>query len=106
MNISTRTRIFGATATLGTLLALTACGTETVSETDPGTQPVTTSRIYPPTKVPVWTPGPNPGVTSADAAERRAAADKARRERADMLRWARGTYQESNLKHAAHPSQP
>jgi len=106
MNISTRTRIFGATATLGTLLALTACGTETVVETDPGTQPITQSRPYPPTKLPVWTPGSKPGVLSADAAERRAAADKARKERADMLRWARGTHQESNLKHAGHPGQP
>jgi hypothetical protein len=106
MNISTRTRIFGATAALGTLLALTACGTETVADTDAGTQPVTQSRVYPPTKVPVWTPEPKPGVLSADAAERRAAADKARKERADMLRWARGTQQENNLKHAGHPGQP
>ena len=106
MNISTRTRIFGATATLGTLLALTACGTETVVETGPGTQPVTQSRVYPPLALPVWTPAPKPGVSSADAAERRAAADKARRDRADTLRWARGTQQENKLKHAGHPGQP
>jgi hypothetical protein len=108
MNISTRTRIFGATAALGTLLALTACGTETVADTGAGTQPVTQSRVYPPINVPVWTPGPNPspGVLSADAAERRAAADKARRDRADTLRWARGTQQENKLKHAGHPGQP
>ncbi len=105
MNISTRTRILGATATLGTLLALTACGTETVTETDPGTQPASQSRVYPPMEVPVWTPGSKPGVSSADAAERRAAADKARRDRADTLRWARGTQQENNLKHAGHPGQ-
>jgi hypothetical protein len=106
MNISTRTRIFGATAALGTLLALTACGTETVADTGAGTQPVTQSRVYPPTTVPVWTPGPKPSVLSADAAERRAAADKARRDRADTARWARGTHQENKLKYAGHPGQP
>jgi hypothetical protein len=105
MNISTRTRIFGATAALGTLLALAACGTETVADTDAGTQPATQSRIYPPLAVPVWTPGPKPSVLSADAAERRAAAEKARHDRADSLRWARGTQQENNLKNAGHPGQ-
>jgi hypothetical protein len=106
MNVSTRTRIIGATAILASLLALSACGTETVTEPDPGTQPATQSRIYPPMQVPVWTPESNPTVLSADAAERRAAALKARQERADTARWARGTDQENKLKHAGHPGQP
>ena len=50
MNISTRT-IAGATATLARLLVATACGSETVSDTDPGTAPVA-NRIYPPTSIP------------------------------------------------------
>ena len=105
MNISTRTGIAGTTAALGMLLAFTACGTETVTETDPGNQPAAQSRIYPPTKVPVWTPGVRKGPTSADAAERKAAADQARHDRASTLRWARGTHQENQLQ-AGHPGQP
>ena len=50
MNISTRT-IAGATATLALLLVATACGSETVSDTDPGTAPAA-NRIYPPTSIP------------------------------------------------------
>jgi hypothetical protein len=82
MTISTRTRIAGATATLGLLLGFTACGSETV--TDPGSG------------VAIQTPqhgrhsAPKHGGVSADTAERQAAANKARAERADALRAAHG----------------
>jgi hypothetical protein len=96
MNISTRTRLAGATATLGMLLAFTACGTETVSETDPGTQSVANPKVR-----------KAGGIgTTADAAERRAAADKARQDQAATDRWARGTNVENKLQGAGHPSQP
>jgi hypothetical protein len=92
MNINTRSRIAGATATLGMLLAFTACGTETVSETDPGVQPVAKSRVI-----------KGGGGISADSAERKAAAEQARQDRASTLRWDRGAFQENRLKYAGHP---
>jgi hypothetical protein len=95
MNISTRTRIAGATAILGMLVAFTACGTETVA---PGTQPAPEARFYPPGKVPGVTPAAKPGPTSADAAERRAQAAKERQDRASTQRWDRGGHEENRLK--------
>jgi hypothetical protein len=106
MNISTRTGLAGATTILGLLLAVSACGTETVADTDPGAQPVVKARVYPPTSVPVWTPGPKHGPMSADAAERRAAQEKARQDRASTLRWDRGAHQENKLGDPGHPGRP
>jgi hypothetical protein len=105
MSISTRT-IAGATASLGLLLAFTACGNETVTDADPGNQPAAQARIYPPTSIPVYTPGSRKGPLSADAADRRAAADKERQDRASTLRWARGGQQENKLERAGLPGQP
>ena len=83
MNISTRTRIAGATATLGLLLGFAACGTETV--TDPGSGVA----IQAPQHGRHSSQSKYPGI-SADAAERQAAANQARAERADALRAAHG----------------
>jgi len=96
MNISTRT-IAAATATLGMLLVATACGTESVSETDPGNAPVA-NRIYPPTEIPsVPMATPKRTRVSPDEAERQAQEDKARAERADALRAAQGAQHENKL---------
>jgi hypothetical protein len=99
MNISTRTKLAGATATLGMLLAFTACGTETVTDTDPGAQPAGKAVIK-------GGGGRGGGAISADSAERRAAQEKARQDRASALRGNRGAHQENQLKHAGHPGQP
>ena len=101
MNISTRT-IAGATATLALLLVATACGSETVSDTDPGTAPAA-NRIYPPTSIPPVPVGTKKGGVSADAAERSAAAEKARQDAASTDRWNRGSQVENRLKHAGYP---
>ena len=98
MKINTRSSVLGATALLAVLFGSAACGTETVSDTDPGSQPGVEARIYPPVSVP---PAPvtkgGGGRISADAAERNAAAEKARQDRASTLRWDRGSYMESKL---------
>jgi hypothetical protein len=96
MKISTRTRIASSVAALGLFAGLTACGTDTVSDTDPGNQPAAEPAIV---------PSGHP-VQSADSAERQAAAEKARQDRASTARWARGTHFENNLKRAGHPTQP
>ena len=101
MNISTRT-IAGATATLALLLVATACGSETVSDTDPGTAPVA-NRIYPPTSIPTVPVVTKKGGVSADAAERAAAAEKARQDAASTARWNRGSQVENKLKHTGYP---
>ena len=96
MNKKARSRIAGATTLIAIMLGSAACGTATPA-TNIGGQlqaPGTTGPKHP------------NGGSSADSAERRAAADKARRERADTARWARGTHQENNLKHAGYPGQP
>jgi hypothetical protein len=102
MNISTRTRIAGATATLGVLLALTACGSETV--VDPGTQPLAKPQV----KGGGGREQAHQGGygTTADSAERRAAEEKARQDRASTARWYRVAHVENQLKHAGHPGQP
>ncbi len=94
MNISTR--IAGGTAAIGLLLALAACGSETISDTDPGNQPAA---------LPAAASSDAARHQSADSAERQAAAEKARQDRASALRWARGQQQEGKLKHAGHPGQ-
>jgi hypothetical protein len=93
MNKRTRSRVIAAAAILFVLLGSAACGTETVTDTDPGAQPAGQARIYPPVSVPpmpIIKPTPTPQGMSADAAERRYANDKARAERADALRAAQG----------------
>ena len=99
MNISTRTRLAGATATLGMLLAFTACGTRDRV----GHRPGHAVRSAPTRSGPDRAGGIG---TTADAAERRAAADKARQDQASTDRWARGTNVENKLKRSGHPSQP
>ncbi len=89
MNIKSRT--LGTSVLLAVLLGSTACGTETVKETDPGTQPAPA----------VSTKGVPSGV-SADALERKAAAEKERQDRASTDRWARG----SNGRGYGYPGQP
>jgi hypothetical protein len=107
MNINTRSRALGATALLAVLLGSAACGTDTVSDSDPGTQPGIEARIYPPVSVP---PAPvtkgGGGRISADAAERSAAAEKARQDRASTLRWARGSQVGDKLDQAGQPGRP
>ena len=94
MNISTR--IIGSAASIGLLVALSACGTETVSDTDPGNLPAAKPAV-----------GPSDAARnqSADSAEREAAAEKARQDRASTLRWQRSIQQENKLKYG-HPGQP
>jgi hypothetical protein len=89
--MNTKSRTLGAAALLAVLLGSAACGTETVKETDPGTQPAPA----------VETKGAPSGV-SADALERKAAAEKERQDRASTDRWARG----SNRPGYGHPGQP
>jgi hypothetical protein len=96
MNISTRTRIAGSAAAIALLAGLTACGDDTVSETDPGNQPVAKPTIG----------SSSHPVQSADSAEREAAEEKARQDRASTLRWARGQAQENKLNKSGHPTQP
>jgi hypothetical protein len=105
MKINHRSYLAGS-AIIGLLLAVSACGTEQVADTDPGSQAPVQSREYPPTDVPVWTPGAKPAPTSPDAAERRANALKEQRAHASQLRWERGGHQDGRLKHSGHPSQP
>jgi hypothetical protein len=96
MNGKFMNRTLGATALLAVLLGSAACGTETVSETDPGTQSAAHPKVH-----------KAGGIgTTADSAERRAAAEKARQDRASADRWARGTNVENKLKSAGHPGQP
>ena len=67
-----------------------------MSETDPGNQPAA-NRLASPNA---------PRGTSADRAEREAVEKKARQDRASTDRWARGTNDENQLKHAGHPGRP
>ena len=106
MNSTIKNRTLGATALLAVLLGSAACGNETVTDNDTGTQPGFEARIYPPSSVPPAPLGEKRGPISADAAERKAAADKARQDRASADRWARGTQVEDKLKRSGHPSQP
>lgn len=106
MNSIVKSRTAGATILLAVLLGSAACGTETVSENGPGTQPGIEARIYPPVSVPPAPLGEKKGRVSAETAERLAAEEKARQDRASTERWARGTQVESKLKHSGHPGQP
>ncbi len=78
MNTSTKNRTFGAFGLLAVLLGSAACGTETVVE--PGTQPA-----------PAVSSEGTPKGYSADALERKAAAEKKRQDDASTDRWARGS---------------
>jgi hypothetical protein len=106
MNSTIQRRTLTATALLAVLLGSAACGSETVTDGGTGTQPGYEARVYPPASVPPAPLGEKKGPVSADAAERQAAAEKARQDRASTDRWARGTQIESNenkLKYAGHP---
>ncbi len=96
MKFSTRTRIACSVAAIGMLAGLTACGTDTVSDTDPGNQPAAKPPIA----------SSSHPAQSADSAERKAAEQKARQDRASTLRWARGQAEEVKLRRSGHPSQP
>ena len=52
MNSIVKSRTAGATILLAVLLGSAACGSETVTENGPGTQPGIEARIYPPVSVP------------------------------------------------------
>ena len=106
MNSIVKSRTAGATILLAVLLGSAACGSETVSENGPGSQPGIEARIYPPVSVPTAPQGGEKGRVSADSAERQAAEEKARQDRASTERWARGTNVENKLKQSGHPGQP
>jgi hypothetical protein len=97
MNSTIKNRTLGATALLAVLLVSVACGNDTVSDTDPGNQPVANPAIASPNA---------PRGTSADRAEREGAEEKARQDRASTDRWARGTNVENKLNYAGHPGRP
>jgi len=106
MNSIVKSRTAGATILLAVLLGSAACGTETVSENGPGSQPGIEARIYPPVSVPTTPVGKSShGGLSADSAERQAAEEKARQDRASTERWARGTQVENKLQ-AGSPGRP
>ena len=105
MNSIVKSRTAGATILLAVLLGSAACGTETVSEDGPGTQPGIEARIYPPVSVPTAPQSEKKGRVSAETAERLAAEEKARQDRASTQRWARGTHVENKLQ-AGSPGRP
>ena len=106
MNSIVKSRTAGATILLAVLLGSAACGSETVSENGPGSQPGIEARIYPPVSVPTTPVGKSShGGLSADSAERQAAEEKARQDRASTERWARGTQVENKLQ-AGSPGRP
>ena len=106
MNSIVKSRTAGATILLAVLLGSAACGSETVSENGPGSQPGIEARIYPPVSVPTTPVGKSShGGLSADSAERQAAQEKARQDRASTERWARGTQVENKLQ-AGSPGRP
>jgi len=105
MNSIVKSRTAGATILLAVLLGSAACGTETVSEDGPGTQPGIEARIYPPVSVPTAPQSEKKGRVSAETAERLAAEEKARQDRASTQRWARGTQVENKLQ-AGSPGRP
>ena len=105
MNSTIQRRTFTATALLAILLGSAACGSEKVTDGGTGTQPGYEARVYPPASVPPAPLGQKKGRVSADAAERQAAQEKARQDRASTERWARGSQEnnENKLKHSGHP---
>ena len=76
-----KNRTLGVTALLAVLLGSAACGTEKVSDTDPGSVGGFGARPHPSTDA------KGSVSMSADAAERKAAADKARRDKAAAARY-------------------
>ena len=105
MNSIVKSRTAGASILLAVLLGSAACGTETVTENGPGTQPGVEARIYPPVSVPTTPVGEKKVRMSAETAERLAAEEKARQDRASTQRWARGTQVENKLQ-AGSPGRP
>jgi hypothetical protein len=93
----------GATILLAVLLGSAACGSEVVTENGPGTQPGIEARIYPPVSVPSAPLGEQKASMSAETAERLAAEEKARQDRASTERWARGTQVENKLELRRNP---
>jgi hypothetical protein len=91
-----QSRTLGAAALLAILLGSAACGSETGSYTDPGTQSAAHPKVHKSGSVSI----------TADEAERQAAAEKARQDRASTDRWARDSHVESELKYAGHPGRP
>lgn len=89
MNSTTKNRTFGAVAVFAVLLGSAACGTETVVE--PSTQPGVEGRVYQPNSVPSDRASQGPKGYSADALERKAAADKKRHDDASTDRWDRSS---------------
>ncbi len=79
-------RLAGASVLLAVLLGSAACGTETIAE--PSTQP---GRQYQPNSAPSEKPSQGPKGYSADALERKAAADKKRQDQASTDRWDRSS---------------
>ena len=94
MNSIVKSRTAGATILLAVLLGSAACGTETVSENGPGSQPGIEARIYPPVSVPTTPVGEKKVRMSA---ERLGAEEKARQDRASTARGARQTQVEIRL---------
>jgi hypothetical protein len=105
MNSIVKSRTAGASILLAVLLGSAACGTETVTENGPGTQPGIEARIYPPVSVPTAPQGEKKVRMSAETAERLAAEEQARQDRASTQRWARGTQVENKLQ-AGSPGRP
>jgi hypothetical protein len=97
MNTSstTRSRLAGFSVLAVVLFGAVACGTETVTETDPGAG---SSQVNPSNDA--------DGRVSADSAERKAAEKKARQDRASTLRWARDGHMQHRAGHGGLPGQP
>ena len=91
MNTKLHARVAGASVLLAVLLGSTACGTETVNDTGPLSQP----------PAPAKSEGAPKGY-SADALERKAAADKKRQDQASIDRWDRT----SQFDHKGRPGRP
>ena len=87
MNKKIGSRAAGTAAILAVLLASAACGSETVSQTDPGASVAKHGKVI------------GHGGISADSAERQGQEAKARAQHADALRSAHGSQVEQKLDH-------
>ena len=107
MNSIVKSRTAGATILLAVLLGSAACGTETVSENGPGSQPGIEARIYPPVSVPTAPVGKSSHEVAClpTPPSARPPQEKARQDRASTERWARGTQIENKLQ-AGSPGRP
>jgi hypothetical protein len=114
MTSTIKNRTLGAAALLAVLLGSAACGTDTVSDTDPGNQPAAKPATAPSghyaesadsaeRKAAASSSHP---AQSADSAERKAAEQKAREDRASTLRWDRGQVLENKLNSLGNPGRP